>query len=138
MRPILHFHFSDSASLPSVILSPSALRLFKAFICHIQDSGNISQSRLTHDDGQLMCGLAWGFTGTGGDLDLIFKSKMSHFSYFQYICTLTRARRIIVGCWIFALFYSSPWLLLSTVKYSCIEGFGMVTYNIRNLIYFQV
>ena len=24
-------------------LSPSALRLFKAFICHIQDSGNISQ-----------------------------------------------------------------------------------------------
>ena len=53
---------------------------------------------------------------------------MSWFSYSQYICTLTRARRIIVCCWIFALFYSSPWLLLSTVKYSCIQGFGMVRY----------
>ena len=54
---------------------------------------------------------------------------LSWFSYSQYICTLTRARRIIVCCWIFALFYSSPWLLLSTVKYSCIQGFGMVRYS---------
>lgn len=62
-------------------------------------------------------------------LPLGLKSRCNK-SYSQYICTLTRARRIIVCCWIFALFYSSPWLLLSTVKYSCIEGFGMVRYNI--------
>ena len=50
------------------------------------------------------------------------------FYYFllQYICTLTRARRIIICCWIFALFYSSPWLLLTHIKFSCIKGFGMV------------
>ena len=46
---------------------------------------------------------------------------------FQYICTLTRARRIILACWIFALCYSSPWLVLTTIKHSCVKGYGQVS-----------
>jgi len=44
----------------------------------------------------------------------------------QYICTLTRAKRIILSCWMFALFYSSPWLGLTHIKYSCVKGYGQV------------
>ena len=39
---------------------------------------------------------------------------------------MRRARRIITFCWMFALFYSSPWLVLTHIKYSCIQGYGMV------------
>ena len=46
---------------------------------------------------------------------------------FQYICTLSRAKRIILCCWTFAVCYSSPWLVLAHIKTSCISGFGMVT-----------
>ena len=44
----------------------------------------------------------------------------------QYICTLSRAKRIIICCWTFAVCYSSPWLVLAHIKTSCITGFGMV------------
>ena len=50
---------------------------------------------------------------------------------FQYICTLTRARRIICCCWVFALFYSSPWLVLTGITYFCTKGFGMVNINLE-------
>ena len=45
---------------------------------------------------------------------------------FQYICTLSRAKRIILCCWTFAVCYSSPWLVLAHIKTSCISGFGEV------------
>ena len=40
---------------------------------------------------------------------------------------MRRARRIITFCWMFALFYSSPWLVLTHIKYSCVQGYGMVS-----------
>lgn len=44
----------------------------------------------------------------------------------QYICTITRAKRIIICCWTFALCYSSPWLVLTTIKLGCVKGYGQV------------
>ena len=44
----------------------------------------------------------------------------------QYICTLSRAKKIILCCWVFAVCYSSPWLVLTQIKYSCVKGYGQV------------
>jgi thyrotropin-releasing hormone receptor len=32
------------------------------------------------------------------------------------ICTISRAKKIIVACWTFAVLYCSPWFLLTTTR----------------------
>ena len=56
----------------------------------------------------------------------------------QYICTMTRAKRIILTCWIFALVYSSPWLVLTHIKSSFVKGFGMVTLKIKETVFLHL
>lgn len=34
----------------------------------------------------------------------------------QKICTLERTRRVIAGCWLFAVAYCSPWFALTEVR----------------------
>ncbi|KAG8196435.1 hypothetical protein JTE90_012260 [Oedothorax gibbosus] len=34
----------------------------------------------------------------------------------QIVCTVSRAKKIILGLWIFACFYCSPWLILTKIK----------------------
>lgn len=38
------------------------------------------------------------------------------------ICTLSRAKKIIAACWVFAILYCSPWLLLTQVRLRCVRG----------------
>ena len=49
-----------------------------------------------------------------------------HAPVLKYVCTMGRARRIISCCWLFCLCYSSPWLMLTQIKYSCVKGIGLV------------
>ena len=42
------------------------------------------------------------------------------------ICTISRAKKIIITCWIFAIIYCSPWFFLTDLKSSCVEGIGEV------------
>ena len=43
------------------------------------------------------------------------------------ICRVSRAKKIIIGCWLFAILYCSPWLYLATTAYRCVEGIGEIT-----------
>ena len=43
------------------------------------------------------------------------------------ICTVSRAKRIIFSCWLFALVYCSPWFLFTQTKSMCVQGVGTVT-----------
>jgi thyrotropin-releasing hormone receptor len=43
------------------------------------------------------------------------------------ICTLSRAKKIIAGCWIFAILYCSPWFLLTTTRTLCVKDVGNIT-----------
>ena len=43
------------------------------------------------------------------------------------ICTLSRAKKIIMTCWIFAIIYCSPWFFLTNLKSSCVQGIGEVS-----------
>ena len=45
------------------------------------------------------------------------------------ICTLSRAKKIIMTCWIFAIIYCSPWFFLTTLRSSCVEGIGQVLHS---------
>ncbi|XP_023349197.1 thyrotropin-releasing hormone receptor isoform X2 [Eurytemora carolleeae] len=45
----------------------------------------------------------------------------------QYICTPSRAKRIIMYCWMFAIVYCFPWIFLVHVEDSCIQGFGKIS-----------
>lgn len=42
------------------------------------------------------------------------------------ICTISRAKKIILSCWIFAIVYCSPWFLLTQTFTVCVEGVGEV------------
>ena len=53
----------------------------------------------------------------------------------QYICTMSRARRIIISCWVFCVLYSSPWLALTQIKYACVQGIGLVRLAMFNIKY---
>ena len=53
----------------------------------------------------------------------------------QYICTMSRARRIIISCWVFCVLYSSPWLALTQIKYACVQGIGLVRLVMSNFKY---
>ncbi len=43
------------------------------------------------------------------------------------ICTLSRAKKIIAGCWLFAIAYCSPWFLLTQTRSVCVQGVGQIT-----------
>jgi len=43
------------------------------------------------------------------------------------ICTISRAKRIIAGCWAFAIIYCSPWFLLTQTRSVCVQGIGEIT-----------
>lgn len=43
-------------------------------------------------------------------------AKTSFISIFRYICTVKRAKLIIICIWIFSFIYNSPWLYLATLK----------------------
>ena len=38
------------------------------------------------------------------------------------ICRVSRANKIIVGCWIFAIIYCTPWFFIATTKTFCVDG----------------
>ena len=40
----------------------------------------------------------------------------------KFICRVSRAKKIIIGCWLFAIIYCSPWLYLTNVKFKCMQG----------------
>ena len=42
------------------------------------------------------------------------------------ICTISRAKRIILGCWIFAIVYCSPWFVLTQTRSKCVHGVGRI------------
>ena len=42
------------------------------------------------------------------------------------ICTISRAKRIILGCWIFAIVYCSPWFFLTRAQTKCVHGVGTI------------
>ncbi len=37
------------------------------------------------------------------------------------ICTISRAKKIIAGCWLFAIVYCSPWLRLTQTRTVCVQ-----------------
>ena len=43
------------------------------------------------------------------------------------ICTISRAKKIILACWVFAIIYCSPWFLLTKTRTVCIQGVGNIT-----------
>lgn len=43
------------------------------------------------------------------------------------ICTISRAKKIIVACWVFAIVYCSPWFFLTQTRTVCVQGVGEVT-----------
>ena len=43
------------------------------------------------------------------------------------ICTISRAKKIIGFCWLFAMIYCSPWFFLTTVRTACVQGVGEVS-----------
>ena len=42
------------------------------------------------------------------------------------ICTISRAKKIIGVCWIFAIIYCSPWFFLTKHGSTCVQGIGEV------------
>ena len=38
------------------------------------------------------------------------------------ICTLSRAKKIIGFCWLFAILYCTPWFYLTKHSYDCYQG----------------
>ena len=38
------------------------------------------------------------------------------------ICRVSRANKIIVGCWVFAILYCTPWFFFATTKPFCVKG----------------
>lgn len=40
----------------------------------------------------------------------------------KYICRVSRANKIIVACWLFAITYCSPWFFLTTTNSHCVIG----------------
>ena len=38
------------------------------------------------------------------------------------ICRVSRANKIIVGCWIFATLYCTPWFFIATTRSFCVDG----------------
>ncbi len=37
------------------------------------------------------------------------------------ICTISRAKKIIAGCWLFAIVYCSPWFILTKIRTVCVQ-----------------
>ena len=44
------------------------------------------------------------------------------------MCTPSRAKRIILYCWMFTIVYCSPWIFLVHLEDTCVHGFGKVMY----------
>lgn len=57
------------------------------------------------------------------------------------ICTISRAKKIILTCWIFAIVYCSPWFFLTTLRTTCVEGIGEASdkaLDFRAFVFFYV
>ena len=49
----------------------------------------------------------------------------------KFICRVSRAKKIIIGCWLFAIIYCSPWLYLTNVKFKCVQGIYIGNLGVR-------